>query len=326
MKRNNATRSNAARENNTAAKQQVINPNAQVNTPEAGTPVPAKLEDLEARLGEYKTSLSETKKQSQKMSEKLAKARDLYANQLYCVAVSRFNQGTATAEDVATIFSRKAADLAETGIAKAMASMPQDSEDVAKARELAKSEEGSLTSAIAETLRNWNKCYSTLYGSIGIAKKDLTPTLLKGLSPYLMVATADGLKAATVTKTAVRKNGKAVKVDGKRVYKYTLRERQRWSAYGLFETLERNSRWAECFEADELKVRTELLNAEVSALKALKEAKEAEKSDVPEQAAEAAKAEGQLAAAAKAAGKATKANTAAATEHTTKGGKVAKVA
>ena len=318
-------------ENMNAASQQVENhKNGKAPAspaPQNCTPVPAKLEELEARLTEKTTALNEVKKQSQKLSEKLAKAREDAANQRYCVAVSRQNLGTATEDDLAIIVSRKAEDNAAASIAKAIAAMPQDTEDVAKARDLAKSEEGTLTSAIAETLRNWTKCYSTLYGSIGItAKKSLTPALLKGLCPFLQVATADGLKAATVTRTAVRKNGKAVKKDGKRVYKYTLRERTKWSAYGLFETLERNFRFAAFFSEDELSVRIDLLNAQVSALKALKKAKEDAKSDVPEVAAKAADREKELAAAAKAAGKSVKENTNTTTQHTTKGGKATKVA
>lgn len=318
MSHNNtsATRSNAARNNtrkNTAASQQVANTQTQ------GTPVPAKLADLESRLSEYNTALSDAKKKSQKASENLAKARDLYDNERYCVALCRNRDGKASAEDLALISSRKAEENATTAIAKAMASMPKDTDDVAKARELAKSEEGSLTAAINETLRNWTKCYATLYKSIGItSKSDIKPELLKGICPYLMVATEDGLKAAFVTKTAVRKNGVAVKVDGKRVYKFSLRERSRWSAYGLFETLERNTHWASAFTADELKVRTELLNAEVAALKALKVAKESVPKGTDMK-------KSKFATAANAAAQATQANTAANTAHTTKGGVQSKV-
>ena len=292
-------------------KQQVKNrkqsgKSAAPHQPAPGTPVPAKLEELEARLADYTKSLSEAKKQSQKVAENLAKARDLVSNERYCVAVHRHNIGKADEEDIAIISSRKAAENAETGIAKAMAMMPKDTDDVSKARDLAKSEDGSLTSAIAETIHNWTKCYSTLYASIGITnKKQLTPALLKGLCPFLMVATADGLKAATITRTAVRKNGKAVKKDGKRVYKYTLRERTRWSAYGLYETLERNYWFSKAegaaFTDDELKARMSLLDAEVAALAALKAAKEAKMSEVAEKAAEAAQAEVALKDAAKAA-------------------------
>lgn len=326
---NNASRSNATRNENTnaASKQQVKNQkSSNAPAPEVGTPVPEKLEELEARLGEKNTALNEVKKQSRKMSEKLAKAREDVQNQRYCIAVSRFNLGQATVEDLAIIASRKAEDNT-AGLAKFFAKEFTDSGDVQNARNLAKGEEGSLASAIAETIRNWGKCYSTLYGTIGItAKKQLTPALLKGLCPFLQVATADGLKAATVTRTAVRKNGKAVKKDGKRVYKYTLRERSRWTAYGLYETLERNYRLIEFFSEDELKVRIDLLNAQVSALKALKKAQEEAKSDVPEQAAEAADREKELADAAKAAGKAVKENTANGTQHTTKGGEAKNVA
>lgn len=321
----NATRSTAAQtnaKNNAANKQQVNNPAT------VGTPVPAKAEDLEARLAEYTSGVKDLKKKSQKAKENLTRMQDMMYNQAYVVAVSHLNMGKATTEDLQIIASRKAADNAEAGLAKAFAAMPKDTDELAKAREDVKSDEGSLTSAIAETERMWNKGYALLYGSIGLAKRDLKliPTLLKGICPFLQVATADGIKAATVTRTAVRKNGKAVKQNGKRVYKYTLRERTRWSAYGLFETLERNHYFManeDIFSAEDLSTRSELLDAEVKALAALKAAKEAEKSDVPEQAEAAHKVEGQLAAAAKAAGKATKANTADKTKHTTKERKVA---
>ena len=223
-----------------------------------------------------------------------------------------------------------AADNAEAGLAKAFAAMPKDTDEVAKARELAKGEEGTLSAAIAETERLWTSGgYAVLYATIGIAaKKDLKliPRILKGADfcPFLQVATAEGRKVASVTRTAVRKNGKAVKQDGKRVYKYTLREKTSWTAYSLFETLERNFHWLSVaesiFTAEELQTRSDLLDREVMALAALKAAKEAEKSDVPEQAADAHEAESKLAAAAKAAGKATKENTA------TVGSKPAKVA
>lgn len=321
----NATRSTAAQtpaKKNAANKQQVNNPAT------VGTPVPAKAEDLEARLAEYTSGVKDLKKKSQKASENLARMQDLMHNQAYVVAVSHLNMGKATAEDLQIIASRKASDNAEAGLAKAFAAMPKDTDELAKARESVKSEEGSLTSAIAETERMWNKGYSVLYGSIGLAKRDLKliPTLLKSICPFLQVATADGIKAAAVTRTAVRKNGKAVKQNGKRVYKYTLRERVRWSAYGLFETLERNHYFMETegiFSDEDLRTRNELLDAEVKALAALKAAKDAEKSDVPEQAAHAAEAVGKLAAAAKAAGKATKANANDKTKHTAKERKVA---
>lgn len=292
-----------------------------------GTPVPAKLEELEARLSEKTTALNEVKKQSKKMSEKLAKASDEVTYQRYCVAVSRYNMGSATAEDMSIILSRKAEENASSGLAKLFAKEFTDSDEVANVRNLAKGEDGSLSSAIAETIRNWTKCYGTLYKTIGIAsKKQLTADLVKDLCPYLMVASADGLKAATVSRTAVRKNGKAVKVKGKRVYKYTLRERKSWTAYGLYETLERNFRLAELFSEDELKVRLELLTAQCNALKALKEAQKAKESEVSEQAAEAANVEDALKDAAKAAAKATKQNLDTTTQHTTKGGELKKVA
>lgn len=327
--RNNKRNGAQIESTNAASKQQVENrkgSNAPAPTQD-GTPVPAKLEELQSRYDEYTKGLSEAKKQSKKMSEKLAKASDLVINERYCIAVSRFNMGTATAEDMAIISSRKAEENAAAGLAKLFAKEFTDTEDVQNARNLAKGEEGSLSSAIAETLRNWSKCYCTLYKTIGItAKKQLTADLVKGLCPYLMVASADGLKAASVTRSAVRKNGKAVKVKGKRVYKYTLREKSRWTAYGLFETLERNFRLANLFTEDELKVRLELLNTQVAALAALKAAKDAEKSDVPEQAHDAANAANKLAAAAKAAGQAVKDNTDTNTQHTTKGGELKMVA
>ena len=322
-KRNDATRN----ENTNAAKQQVENRKNGNAPAQDGTPVPAKLEELEARYADYTAGLNKVQKQAKKMSENVAKQRDLVANERYCIAVSRFNMGSATAEDMAIISSRKADENASEGLAKFFAKEFTDTEDVQNARNLAKGEEGSITSAIAETLRNWTKCYCTLYKTIGVtSKKSITPELVKGLCPYLMVASADGLKAATVNRTAVRKNGKAVKVKGKRVYKYTLREKTRWTAYGLFETLERNFRLADLFTEDELKVRRDLLDKQVAALAALKAAKEAEKSDVPEQAAETAKAETALAAAAKAAGQAAKQQLDTTTQHTTKGGELKMVA
>lgn len=332
MKRNSQTRSNATRNENANApkgqvKNNVKNAPALKSDTQAGTSVPAKLEELQARFDEYTKGLSEAKKQSKKMSEKLAKASDLVQNERYCIAVSRFNMGTATAEDMAIISSRKAEQNAAEGLAKLFAKEFTDTEDVQNARNLAKGEEGSLSSAIAETLRNWTKCYCTLYKTIGISsKKSISANLVKDLCPYLMVASADGLKAATVNRTAVRKNGKTVKVKGKRVYKYTLREKSRWTAYGLFETLERNFRLADLFTEDELKVRRQLLDKQVAALAAYKAAKDAEKSDVPEQAAEAAKAADKLKAAAKAAGKAAKQNADNTTQHTTNGGELKKVA
>lgn len=334
MATRNNKRNGAQNENtNAASKQQVKNRKNGKNAPapkndtHEGTPVPAKLEELQSRYDEYNKGLSEAKKQAKKMSEKLAKASDLVQNERYCIAVSRLNMGTATAEDLAIISSRKADENAAEGLAKLFAKEYTDTEDVQNARNFAKGEEGSITSAIAETLRNWTKCYCTLYKTIGItSKKCLTPALVKDLCPYLMVASADGLKAASVSRTAVRKNGKAVKVKGKRVYKYTLRERQRWTAYGLFETLERNFRLADLFTEDELNVRRQLLDKQVAALAALKAAKDAEKSDVPEQATEAANAADKLAAAAKAAGQAAKENIDTTTQHTTKGGELKKVA
>lgn len=312
---------------NAASKQQVKNRKNGKNVPASdGTPVPAKLEELQSRYDELNTGLNKVQKRAKKANENVAKQRELLANERYCIAVSRFNMGKATAEDLVIISSRKAEENATAGLAKLFAKEFKDTEDVAKARDFAKGEEGSLASAIAETQRNWAKCYCTLYKTIGVtAKKQLTPALLKDLCPYLMVASADGLKAATVNRTAVRKNGKAVKVKGKRVYKYTLRQKSRWTAYGLFETLERNFRLADLFTEDELNVRRQLLDKQVAALAALKAAKDAEKSDVPEQAADAAKAANELKAAAKAAGQAAKQNADNTTQHTTNGGELKKV-
>ena len=285
----------------------------QSQVPACNAAVPAKVEDLEARLKGYDSDLSKAKKSFQKQGENLAKAKDIYTEQRYVVAVSRANNGTASAEDLQIIASRKASDFASMLIAKAMGVEFKDSDEVANARSLAKSEEGSMTSAIAETERCWNtKGYATLYGSIGLSKRHLKliPTLLKGLCPFLLVATADGLKAANLTRTAVRKNGKAVKKDGKRVYKYTLRQRTKWTAYGLFETLELNYRWMEnnLFTEDELKTRFDLLEAEVSALKALKATKDAQTSDDPYKAANAASRLEDVQAAANAASQLTAAN------------------
>lgn len=331
--RNTSNRSNAAQNNE--SKNQVNNrksSNAPKQTPAPASDAPkgVKVEDLEARLKEYNSDLSKAKKQSQKSSENLTKVREQVENQRYVVAVQRANLGIANAEDLAIIASRKALENTNTGLAKFFAKVFEDSDEVAKARKEAREEDGSLASAIAETKRQWNtNGYAVLYGSIGMNKRSLDsiPNLLKaGLCPFLQVASADGLKAATVTRTAVRKNGKAVKVKGQRVYKYTLRERTKWSAYGLFETLERNYRMDGFFSEDELKVRLDLLKAEVAAKAALKKAQEDAKSDVPAVAAEAANREEKLAAAAKAAGKAVKENTANTTQHTTKGGEATKVA
>jgi hypothetical protein len=330
MATRNNKRNGAQNESKQAASKQQVENRKSSNAPamtEAGTPVPAKLEELQSRYDEYTKGLSKAKKQSKKMSEILAKASDLVINERYCIAVSRFNMGVATPEDLAIIAGRKAEESATAGLAKLFAKEYTDTEDVQNARNFAKGEEGSLASAIAETLRNWAKCYSTLYKTIGVtSKKSITPALLKDLCPYLMVGTADGLKAATVTRSAVRKNGKAVKVKGKRVYKYTLREKSRWTAYGLFETLERNFRLAALFTEDELKVRRELLEEQSKALAALKAAKDAEKSDVPEQAALAANAADKLADAAKAAGRKAKENADTNTQHTTNGGELKMVA
>ena len=318
MATRNNKRNNSAQESKTAANnEQQVNNRKQNGKPapaqNEGTPVPAKLEELEARLAEYTTSLNEVKKQSKKMSEKLAKASDLVANELYCVAVSRQLNGKADENDLALIASRKASDNTNAGLAKFFANDFKDSDEVAKAWEALAPEIGSLSSAIAETKRLWNKGFNALYKSIGItSQKSLTPDLLKGLSPFMQTATADGLKAAMPSRKAVRKNGKAVKVKGKRVYKYTLRAISAWNAKSLFKTLELNHRMTSngIFTEDELKVRLDLLTAEHKALAALKAAKEAKKSDVAEQAAEAAKSEDALKEAAKAAGRKVKENAA----------------
>lgn len=318
MSRNNSqTRSNATRNENTnAAQQQVKNnrKNGNVPAPKAqDAPVPANVEDVQSRFEEVKSLLSKAKKDKQKHSDKVATLKERFDNESYALATLRCQMGTGDEQDDAIVANHRVEVGLNDILAKAMGVITQDSEAVADARKGAKSDERSLTSAIAETKRQWSANYRTLYGTIGITKQSqLTPALLKDLCPFLLVGTADGLKAAAVSRTAVRKNGKAVKKDGKRVYKYTLRERKGWSAYGLFETLELNYRWTEAkvFTDDELKVRTDLLNVQVNALEALKAAKAAKQSDVPEQAAEAANAETALAAAAKAAGKGVKESTA----------------
>ena len=318
MSRNNSqTRSNATRNENTnAAQQQVKNnrKNGNVPAPKAqDAPVPANVEDVQSRFEEIKSLLSKAKKDKQKHSDKVATLKERFDNESYALATLRCKMGTGDEQDDAIVANHRVEVGLSDLLAKAMGTLPQDSDEVAKARESAKAEERSLTSAIAETKRQWNSTYRTLYGTIGLTKVSLLTTdLLKGLCPFLMVGTADGLKAAAVSRTPVRKNGKAVKKDGKRVYKYTLRERKGWSAYGLFELLELNHRWmnGNAFTTDELQVRTDLLTMQVNALEALKAAKAAKQSDVPEQAAEAANTETALAAAAKAAGKAVKESTA----------------
>ena len=188
MTRNSQTRSNATRNENTNAanKQQVKNrKSSNAPAPETGTPVPAKLEELEARLTEKTTALNEVKKQSQKLSEKLAKAREDAANQRYCVAVSRQNLGTATEDDLAIIASRKASDNTDTGLAKFFAKEFKETEAETKAWESLRGELGSVSSAIAETKRLWNKGFNALYKSIGITNmKSLTTDLLKGCLLY----------------------------------------------------------------------------------------------------------------------------------------------
>ena len=172
--RNNKRNGAQNESTNAASKQQVKNRKQNgkpAPAPEVGTHVPAKLEELENRLDEYTKGLSEAKKQAKKMGEKLAKASDLVINERYCIAVSRQLQGSATAEDLAIISSRKAEENAPAGLAKLFAKEFTDTEDVQNARNLAKGEEGSLSSAIAETLRMWTKCYCTLYKTIGITSK-----------------------------------------------------------------------------------------------------------------------------------------------------------
>ena len=322
---------NYENESTNAAKQQVKNrKNGNAPAPQAqDAPVPANVEDVQRRYEDVKSLLSKAKKDKQKHSDKVATLKERFDNESYALATLRCNMGTGDEQDAAIVANRKVEIGLNDLLGRAIGALPQDSDEVAKARLSAKAEERSLTSAIAETKRQWSSTYRTLYGTIGLTKVSmLTPDLLKGLCPFLMVGTADGLKAGVISRSAVRKNGKAVKQNGKRVYKYTLRERKGWSAYGLFELLELNFRWfqLQVFTADELQVRSDLLNAQVSALKALKEAKAATKSDVPEQAAHAAEAEAQLAAAAKAAGKAVKESTATVGSKTAADPKATKVA
>ena len=279
----------------------------------ADTRVPVKLEELESRMSELTADLSKAKLASQQKSENLTKVRELVANQRYVIATQRANIGKADVEDLQVIASRKASDNAASALAKFFAKDDELSEAEKLAWASVKGELGTVTSAIAETLRLWNKGFDALYKSIDItSKKALTPALLKGLCPFMQVAAADGLKAAMPSRSAVRKNGKAVKKNGNKVYKYTLRAVTRWNAENLYKVLRANYRMtsSELFTADELKVRTDILNAEVSALKALKAAKDNQSSSDPYLAAEAAKHEDALKEAAKAARKATKDNTA----------------
>ena len=333
MSTRNDKRNSAQNESTNAAKQQVKNRKQNgkpAPAPKAqDAPVPENVEDVQRRYDDAKALLSKAKKDKQKHSDKVATLKERFDNESYALATLRCNMGTGDEQDAAIVANRKVEIGLNDLLSRAMGALPQDSDEVAKARLSAKADERSLSSAIAETKRQWNSNYRTLYGTIGLTKVSLlTPDLLKGLCPFLMVGTADGLKAATVNRTAVRKNGKAVKQNGKRVYKYTLRERKGWSAYGLFELLELNFRWMQqqVFTTDELQVRSDLLNTQVSALKALKKAKEAAKSDIPEQAAKASEAERQLADAAKAAGKAVKENTATVGSKTAADAKATKVA
>lgn len=322
----NAKRSTAAQshENTNAAMQQVENRkngSKPTSAPTNPAPAPEKVVDLEAHLAEFTTELSKAKKASKKSDDNLTKVRERYDHQLYEVAVAHMLLGTASAEEMALISSRKAEENANTGLAKFFAKEYKDSDEVAKAWEALFPEFGSLTSAIAETYRLWGKGFCTLYKSIGItAKKQLTVDLVKGLCPFIQVATADGLKAAIPSRRAVRKNGKAVKKNGKKVYKYTLRAVKGWTAKNLFKVLELNYRMTTdaIFTEDEQKARLELLDTEYKALKALKDAaalakkaKEQPNEVVPEQAAEAAKAADKLKDAAKAAGQKSKENAAA---------------
>lgn len=329
--RNNKRNGAQNESTNAASKQQVKNrksSNAPAPQPQ-DAPVPANVEDVEHRRDEVKTLLSKAKEDKQKYSDKVADLKQRLDNESYALATLRFLSGKADEEDLAIIANRKVEEGLSDLLCRAMGALGKDSDEVAELEQSAKAEGRSLSSAIAETLRYWDKCYRTLYKNLGVtSKKSITPELVKDLCPYLMVGTADGLKAATVGRTAVKKNGKAVKQDGKRVYKYTLRERKGWDAYGLYELVKLNTRWTanNAFTEDELKVRRDLLDKQVAALAALKAAKEAKKSDVPEQAAEAAKSEDALKAAAKAAGKAAKQNLETNTQHTTKGGELKKVA
>lgn len=313
--RNNKRNGAQNESTNAASKQQVKNrksSNAPAPQPQ-DAPVPANVEDVEHRRDEVKGLLSKAKKDKQKYSDKVADLKQRFDNESYALATLRLNIGKADEEDLVIIANRKVENGLSDLLCRALGAMGTESDEVAELEKSAKAEGRSLTSAIAETLRNWDKCYRTLYGNLGVtSKKSITPALVKDLCPYLMVGTADGLKAGTLSRTAVKKNGKAVKQDGKRVYKYTLRERKGWDAYGLYELVKFNRCWTEAavFTEDELKVRRELLDAQCKALAALKAAKDAKKSDVPEQAAEAAKAEGALKDAAKAAGRKAKENAA----------------
>ena len=316
MATRNNKRNGAQNESTNAASKQQVKNRKQNNTPAPkaqDAPVPANLEEVEHRRDEVKGLLSKAKKDKQKYSDKVADLKERFDNESYALATMRFLNGKADEEDLALIANRKVEVGLSDLLCKAMGVMPKDSDEVAELEKSAQAEEKSLSKALDDTLRYWNKHYRALYANLGVtSKKSITPALVKDLCPYLMVGTADGLKAATVSRTAVKKNGKAVKKDGKRVYKYTLRERKGWSAYGLYELVKLNVRWTEgaAFTEDELKVRRELLDKQVAALAALKAAKEAKKSDVPEQAADAANAEDALKAAAKAAGQAAKENVA----------------
>ena len=281
---------------------------ASANT--SAAPVPAKVEDLELRLAAKQVTLSEAKKAKQKATLAYGKAKAAEAQQAYLVAYCHKQQGDATAQQLAVVAQHDTEANTQGVFEKMMAKAIKDSEAVSKARDLAKGEEYSLSSAIAEIKRNWAKCYRTLFGTIGIDdKSSITPAILKGICPFLQVATADGLKAGTLRRSVKRSaDGKAVKVKGQKVYKYTLTATTKWSAYGLFELLEFNSRAAQLFDANALKERQQLLDTEFKALKALKDIKEAKASSVPELAADAASAEKAVKVAAKAAKEATKAN------------------
>lgn len=311
-----ATRNNQRTSAQSNAAKQQVNNRKSAFAPATQThdaPVPASVEDVEKRLADAKTALSKAKKSRQTASDKVASAKQLLDNEAYALAILHTSLGTADESDAVILANRKVEQGLTDRIAKAMAAMPADSDDVAKLKASAKAEERSLTSAIAETKRQWGATYRTLYAPLGVtSQKQLTPALLKGLCPFLLVGTADGLKAGVVSRSAVRKNGKAVKVNGKRVYKYTLRERKGWTAYGLFETIELNRRWSDAhvFTDEELAVRQQLLDTQVSALKELAKAKADKKSDIPEQAQNAEGREKALADAAKAAGKALKESTA----------------
>ena len=273
---------------------------------QVNTPAPAELKELEARMAEKSTALDAAKKASVKAAEKAAKARDEYAHQRYVVAYKRNQDGVASAEDVMILAQTNSQNMLEKALAKFFAVDKELTDEQKQAWDTLAQEIGSLMSAIAETNRLWAKGFSTLYGALGISKKSLTPALLKGVCPFMQVATADGLKAAVPYRRAVRKNGKAVKKNGKRVYTYGLTPVKGWDAKKLYKFLEMNKDMAEKYTDEELQQRKDVLAAEVSAIQAYEAAKAAKKSDVAEEAHDAAKREDVLKSAVKAAKKASK--------------------